>query len=66
METQTVAAGPTVAERRLEKNVLHLEQQLEFLVEMARRGVAEKLLLTQWLSLMADIEVVEKPADDPP
>ena len=63
METQTVAAGPTVAERPLEKNVLHLEQKLEFVVEIARRAVAEKLPLTKWLSLMADIEAVEKPAE---
>jgi len=64
METQTMAAGPAVAERRLERKVLHLEQKLECVVDAAREAVAAKTTPALWQGMMRMINDIEMPADD--
>ena len=64
METQTMAEGPTVAERRLERKMLHLERKLECAVGTANEAAAANTTLARWQGVVRMINDIEMPADD--
>ena len=66
MEIQTMAAGPTVVERFLERKVFHMEHKLECVQKAAQEAVEQKTTPAKWRGMMRFIDAIEMPADDPP